>query len=266
MIQLLKIDLPEKTDNLLKNLQKRVDGIVTYSEQVSQAKTLFSQYNKPQNSVFKEVRRTLTRMCAGARRCSYCEDNFADEVEHIKPKDLYPEEVFVWGNYLYACGPCNSPKQNKFAVFSQITGEMIVVTRKQDEPIVPPEKGEPIFINPRFENALDFMELDLFDTFYFVPLFPEGTNEFIRAKFTIETLRLNDRDLLAEARKEAFLSYRARLIEYVQKRHVEDTTPLVNALKRMQHPTVWFEMKRQRRFITELNDLFDQAPEALTWF
>ncbi len=218
MIQLAEITLQEKVNSSLKLLQKRVDSTESYKEQVEKAKTLFKQNNKLENPIFKEVRKTLTRMCSGARRCCYCEDSAADEVEHIKPKDLYPEEVFDWKNYLYACGPCNSPKQNKFAVFSAVSGKMVIVTRKIKQPVVPPEKGESVFINPRNENALDFMELDLIDTFYFVPLFPEGTIEYLRAKFTIETLRLNDRDLLAEAREEAFCSYRARLIEYVKKK------------------------------------------------
>lgn len=265
MIQLAEITLQKEVNNSLKLLQKRVDSSGSYEEQVEKAKTLFKQNNKPENSTFKEVRKTLTRMCSGAKRCSYCEDSYADEVEHIKSKDLYPEEVFVWKNYLYACGPCNSPKQNKFAVFSQLTGKIITVTRKKGDPIIPPEKGEPVFINPRYENALDFMELDLFDTFYFVPLFPEGTVEYSKADFTIKILRLNDRDLLAEARREAYGSYRARLIEYIKKKDTEDTTPLVKAIKRMQHPTVWLEMKRQREFVVELEDLFNQAPEALIW-
>ena len=33
-------------------------------------------------------------MCAGAKRCMYCEDSAADEVEHHLPKNLYPEFVF----------------------------------------------------------------------------------------------------------------------------------------------------------------------------
>jgi len=109
------------------------------------------------------------------------------------------------------------------------------------------------------------MELDLLDTFYFVPIFPKGTIEYNRADFTIKTLRLNDRDLLPKAREEAFDSYRARLVEYIKKRDSEDTTALINALKRMSHPTVWLEMKRRREFIPKLSALFSEAPAALTW-
>lgn len=265
MIRLPDILLPKEINDSLKSLQKKVDSFGSYEERVTQAKILFKQNNTSTNSTFKEVRKNLTQMCSGAKRCGYCEDSYADEVEHIKPKDLYPEEVFVWENYLYACGPCNSPKQNKFAVISKLTGEVVIVTRKKGDFILPPEQGDSIFINPRYENPLNFMELDLIDTFYFVPLFPEGTVEYAKADFTIKTLRLNDRDLLAKAREEAFNSYRARLVEYIKKREQENTTALVDALKRMQHPTVWLEMKRQRNFVLELEELFNQAPEALDW-
>ena len=47
----------------------------------------------------------------------YCEDSVGDEVEHHRPKNLYPDHTFLWDNYLYACGPCNGPKNNRFAVF-----------------------------------------------------------------------------------------------------------------------------------------------------
>ena len=46
----------------------------------------------------------------------YCEDSVADEVEHFRPKDLYPDVVFAWRNYLYACGQCNGGKNNRFSI------------------------------------------------------------------------------------------------------------------------------------------------------
>ena len=70
------------------------------------------------NPTFRKVRESLTRMCSGAQRCVYCEDSVGDEVEHIEPKDLYPCLVFLWTNYVYACGRCNGGKSNKFAVVS----------------------------------------------------------------------------------------------------------------------------------------------------
>jgi len=216
------------------------------------------------------VRQTLTQMCCGARRCGYCEDSVADEVEHIKPKDLYPEAVFVWENYLYACGQCNGGKNNKYAVFSDTTSQLREVARRRGDPVVEPEQGEPVLIDPRKEDPMDFLEIDLIDTFYFLPIYSLDSKDYQRADYTIEVLRLNDRDYLVEARKEAFYNYRARLGEYISNKNKSETTleqliPLITALQRMQHPTIWKEMQRQQQFIPELKKLFELAPEALDW-
>ena len=102
-------------------------------------------------------------MCSGAQRCVYCEDSVGDEVEHIQPKDLYPSLVFVWTNYVYACGRCNGGKSNKFAVISG--NHLVNVTRPRGSPVVPPPTGAPAFLNPRIEDPLDFLDLDLEGTF-----------------------------------------------------------------------------------------------------
>ena len=97
----------------LADYQRDVDAQHTYSQQVKRAKTRFGSYNRRSNPTFATVRSKLAEMCGGIRRCMYCEDSAADEVEHFKPKDLYPEVAFVWRNYLYACGGCNGGKDNR---------------------------------------------------------------------------------------------------------------------------------------------------------
>ncbi|MCI0486337.1 MAG: hypothetical protein L0229_07025 [Blastocatellia bacterium] len=269
MIRLRDVSLPAATQGQLNKLQRGIDSVADYEEKVAAAKTQFARHNRADNPSFRVVRSSLTEMCSGARRCGYCEDSCADEVEHIKPKALYPEAVFVWENYLYACGPCNGLKNNKFAVFSATTGRLTNVTRKKGDPIVPPAPGDAVLIDPRREDPLEFMELDLMGTFYFLPIARPGSKEYRRANYTIEVLRLNERDVLPTARREAYGSYRARLSEYITKR--EGGAPenrlnaLVQALQRMGHPTVWKEMKRQHRLLSELQELFEQAPEALDW-
>lgn len=80
-------------------------------------------------------------------------------------------------------------------------------------------------------------------------------------------LRLNTRDYLPLARREAFDSYRARLVEYIKLRDDGARRSVLNrrvsALRRMAHPYVWAEMKRQRVVVEELGRLFEQVPEAL---
>lgn len=268
MIRIPDTELPKRAQTWLTKYQREIDEIRDYAERVKQAKDRFKTRNAGKNATFQVVRDTLSAMCSGARRCMYCEDSCADEIEHVKPKDLYPESVFVWKNYLYACGPCNGPKNNKYAVISRGRGELVDVTRKAGDPVVPPIQGDPALLDPRSENPLDFLELDLVETFLFLPRPNADARADLRAKYTIETLRLN-RDLLLVAREEAYGSYRARLSEYIQFRDSgapqDSLVLLISALRNMGHPTVWWEMKRQRDLIDELHYLFATAPEALNW-
>jgi hypothetical protein len=246
-----------------------VDAELDFEKRVELAAAKFKHLNRQSNPAFQHVRRTLTLMCSGAKRCMYCEDSAADEVEHHRPKNLYPGHVFAWENYLYACGPCNGPKNSRFAIFTT-EGAMVDISRKREQAPAPPVPGDPVMLHPRTEDALEHMMLDIAGgTFLFVPTAPDGSREFQRASYTIEILRLNSRDHLPVARREAYGSYKARLTEYVHKRDAGTGSPalrhMIEAIRRMQHPTVWFEMRRQSPRIPELAHLFGFAPEALRW-
>ncbi|HYT88018.1 MAG TPA: hypothetical protein VEL76_04805 [Gemmataceae bacterium] len=219
MMRLPPLVLPTAARQTLQTYQREVDGEPTYFHRVEAADRLFKSRNNLSNRTFRVVRSKLHEMCSGARRCCYCEDSCADEIEHVRPKSLYPERVFVWENYLYACGPCNGPKNNRYAVFVGKRKRLVPVTRGKDDPVKPPPTGTHVFIDPRSENPLDYMELDLLETFRFVPTAEEGTVDYLRADYTIKVLRLNDRDVLPEARRCAFGSYRARLHEYRSRKH-----------------------------------------------
>jgi uncharacterized protein (TIGR02646 family) len=261
--------LPAAVERALKRLQADVDRETSYARRVELARASFARQNKAEDKVFRVVRSTLGAMCAGARRCMYCEDSAADEVEHHHPKNLYPDLVFVWSNYLYACGPCNGPKNNQFAVVGG-NGKIVDVTRKKGAPVRQPAAGKTALIHPRSENPLDLIMLDIRgDTFLFVPSGEEGSLEDRRARYTIEVLRLNKRDYLPKARREAYYSYRARLSEYTARRDAgaseAESRSMIDAILRMQHPTVLHEMRRQRALIPELRKLIRRAPEALEW-
>jgi len=268
MIRLPAILFPGDARKALRTYQQEVDAVPAYADRVEAADRLFHRRNKSSNPVFRAVRATLSKMCAGARRCCYCEDSLADEVEHIRPKNLYPGSAFRWSNYLYACGPCNGPKNNQYAVLSCKTNKLIDVTRRSKDPVRPPKAGIQALIDPRRENPQEFMELDLIDTFFFVPTADDGTQEYLRAEYTIGVLRLN-RDLLPVARKNAFGSYKARLHEYMVKKtdgtDEKVLTILARGIRTLEHPSVWVEMKRQRVLHPELTKLFADTPEALDW-
>lgn len=49
-------------------------------------------------------------------KCSFCEGKPSEsgnvEVEHFKPKSIYPEYTFKWSNLLPSCTKCNGSKRN----------------------------------------------------------------------------------------------------------------------------------------------------------
>jgi hypothetical protein len=269
MILLPDIALTDDAGVGLAALQAKVDAVPAYADRVADGKRLFAQHNRRGNAVFDDVKRALDAMCAGARRCVYCEDSVADEVEHVRPMDLYPELVFVWPNYVYACGPCNGPKGSHFAVFVADSPMPIEVARKRHEPVVPPRAGDPALIDPRVQDATQLMTLDLRDTFHFTPSGEPGSRRHASAVYTIETLRLNRRDALVRARREAFRDYRAHLRQYQHERDLGASaahlTDLRDGILRRQHPTVWREMQRQHTHHPAIQPLFAAVPDAVTW-
>ena len=269
MLKIRNGRLSRQALDALAEYQRDVDARGTYRERVSRAKTRFSRYNRKTNPTFAAVQAKLVAMCGGTRRCMYCEDSVADEVEHFKPKDLYPDLVFAWRNYLYACGQCNggSGKSNRFSIVEPGTGALVDVTRRRRARVTPPREGAAALIDPRHENPLDFIILDLRDTFEFTPFADAGTVDFKRADYTIDLLRLNDRGYLTEARKNARGAYEALLERYVTLTQDGASQRQVSRVKGCiqgnPHPTVWAEMKRQHGRHDSLAKLFEAAPEAL---
>lgn len=268
----------------LEVFQAAIEEKTTFAEKSAEAKRLFSLRNTKKNPVFKEVKACLSKMCNSTRRCVYCEDSIGDEVEHIFPKDLYPDKCFSWENYVYACGPCNGPKNNMFAVFKQSDGQFIEVNPTRGTSASQPPPGEAALINPRIEDPLEFAILDLSGTFKFYPLPDLDPKNKKRTEYTYyDVLRLNheEREPLRQARENAFGMFKARLSEYVSMKtkgvHQNKLDKLIDGIKKENHPTVWKEMQRyynddllkkvdpKLEDLKELEKLFDSAPEALTW-
>ena len=276
MIKLNPPSLSMNTVKRLKKYQDKVNNSGSYNVQVTTAKGLFKQYNTSSNSAFKEIRSSLSKMCIGPRRCNYCEDSTADEVEHIAPKSHYPERVFQWDNYCYACGPCNGPKNNKYAVFRNDQGGAFFEIPPHPEttseycPILErPPLGDEILINPRHENPLDYLLLDIAGKFHFSALADPGTKDYTRATYTISILNLNTRADLIKARELAYSNFLSRLIAYEKERDEgalnQHLTAMRQNLQDESHQTVWKEMQRQSNNIPKLSNLFNRIPEALGW-
>ncbi len=265
MIRIRRRPLPALVRTGLADYQTTVDGQVSYAARVEAARQHFSLRNKKTNAVFRSVRQTLTQMCHGARRCMYCEDAPADEVEHFRPKNLYPEFVFTWPNYLYACGICNGPKNNKWGLLARTGSAVSEAARGPASPVMPPPKGYPALIDPSREDPLRYLFLDL-QSFVIVPMPGNSGRDLARAKYTIEILDLN-KDFLLESRESAHDAYVSHLKHAETIKAAGSPIPphLRDAVRRTHHPTVWAEMRRQRESYALLRRIFAAIPEALIW-
>lgn len=114
-----------------------------------------------------------------SQRCMFCSGSEAAQVEHFRPKSLFPLEAMKWENFLWACGICNL---NKGCCFPPQT-----------------EPGEAI-INPLEEDVWSFFFIDEFGNLT-ARWRTDLDDVDPRAAKTIEILAL-DRDALQESRQQ----------------------------------------------------------------
>ncbi|WP_296269249.1 hypothetical protein [Pseudomonas sp. UBA6562] len=229
-----------------------------------------SSWKDKPRGLFSELKEVLTRMCSGNARCVYCEDSLAYEIEHMRPKDLFPEVCYAWSNYVLACGPCNGPKNNKFAVLVEPL-KRVDITRKPNAAVVPPERGRPALLDPRVDDPLDFLWLD-FRTFRYVPNTDDDMSEvWLRADYTIDVLGLNKRDALVRGRRSAFSGFNARLSAWINQQHqltAVERQVFIEDFRNERYRGVWERMKRYNNelpLLAKSAELIKAAPEALQW-
>lgn len=255
--------------------QATIDSELDYAAQVVKAQNIW----KPQNNAFVEVKDTLITMCPGTRRCCYCEDAMGTDIEHFKPKVLYPELTFEWTNYLLACSACNSTaKGDRFAIFDA-TGTEYDVTRHPKAPKIKPMDGDPLLINPRFEDPLEFLRIAIHSNFHFQPRPHLSASDQRRAEYTVDLLKLNIRVELVDWRRQAYKVF-VGWVDTYRRYKINDPSRLTEhkeELKKCNHLAVWEEMKRiykernsrwprltaRYNVLLEINDLFTELPEVL---
>ncbi len=293
MKQLSIEDLSPASSDYLESQQDEINQEITFQGRTEKAGVLWNKKNGTNNgrAAFTEIRTKLVAACVGVEICNYCENNEATDIEHIFPKSHFPDKTFLWGNYLLACKICNTTyKSDNFRVFVATNNDNYLDLKRGG---AAPPSDDSVLLNPREENPMDFILLDITGTtFRFVvnPNCDERGRE--RARYTIELLALNSRDALVAGRKAAASYLVSRLEKYVQIKEalsldglaeiVTDTEfvhnengfeaekiRLMDNVKReilhYSHPTVWKELQRQRKRLNKTGSLFNRAPEALEW-
>lgn len=289
MIQLDSKKLSKDIQSVLDELQSKIDTEANFSLKVQKAQSLWnSKGGKSGKAVFKDISKNLYDMCVYVGICNYCEQNEANDIEHIYPKSFFPELTFNWENYLLACKQCNSGyKLDKCFVIDD-KSDIIEVIREQE-----PKFKIGAFINPRFEDPNAFLILNLMSfTFDLVPdLQKVSENKAIK---TIDILGLNTRDTLKHARRSAGQYYYQRmqlLLQILNANSINDIDNLLTPyddrldpdsslvelkselkesfkshIKSYQHPSVWHSIKKiESKVNKKWENIFKELPEALDW-
>jgi 5-methylcytosine-specific restriction endonuclease McrA len=234
----------------------------TYADQVRLARARWKKALGDDAALFEEARGLLKSMYPGdLGACMYCERSEASEIDHFKSMVWYPGHIFDWLNYVYSCSVCNKKKGSKLRLHDA-QGREINYTRRRGVTPVPPPDGSSLLINPRCEDPMQFLWLDL-GTGMLTELSPKGSLTHRRAVHTLTKLGLNKRELPAERKAMYERAYRASLLEYVNAKRPGTTVPQPN-WGGLAHRLIWQEMKRQQAH-PDLRALFAAAPEAHGW-
>lgn len=288
------ITLEEDIKRVLDNKQKTINDLSTFKEKSIKAGKAWDSKGSP--DIFKKIKAHLISLCVSVEICNYCESNEANDIEHIFPKKLFPHRTFLWENYLLACQKCNSTyKQDQFAIFEPLNSESVTEYYSRQKVETGPSTEDNAFINPREENPMDFLWLDLdYGIFNIHPDFLEDENSrgYKKGYHTRKILKLNDRESLVAGRIASRKEYLHLLEEYIAIKKatnyeelkkavhncpevnenvpfVEEKQNIIDSTKRQikshRHPTVWYELIRQRKFYPFFESLFAEVPEVLSW-
>lgn len=129
-------------------------------------------------------------------KCAYCERHLGEDgdVDHFRPKSLYPWLAFEWVNLFYVCSQCNRSKSNNFPVSGRHAPFLATVDEIQ---LV----ESSLLVDPSLEHPGRFL---LFLSSGHVT----SRNNSKKGSVTIDTFQLNEQDLVYEREKacEKFLS------------------------------------------------------------
>ena len=135
-----------------------------------------------QTKAMARALQVLRQMMGPRERCMYCVDSHGCDIEHFRPKMLYPTHAFQWPNLLLCCTECGRFKGAQFPIAD----------------------GQPLLIDPTAEDPWQHLDFDP-DTGDLTARFDIQANDWSRkgAK-TVEVLRLDRREALGNVYKATF--------------------------------------------------------------
>ena len=91
------------------------DGIVQIHARYTQSWVQHYRHRvgrKPSDNYWRDFHNDMERVFCGL--CAYCEELCKGEVDHFRPKSRFPELVYTWSNWLFACHDCNQAKGGRW--------------------------------------------------------------------------------------------------------------------------------------------------------
>ncbi len=154
-----------------------------------------------QRAKMRRIVRVLASITGPRERCMFCEDSRGTDVEHFRPKSLYPQHAFRWPNFLWICTGCNRSKGNRF-------------------PCDP--SGLPLLIDPTTERPWDFLFFDS-DTGMITARWEAKTGvESPKGKAMIEVLSTLQHQAVTEGRRRTSARLRRCIVTFLSQRRAED--------------------------------------------
>lgn len=180
-------------------------------------------------TVWTELKPVFARIQGDGIRikCVYCErqlglgkKNLPDgDIDHFRPKSLYPRLAYDPRNYVLACRPCNETyKGSQFPIGKERAGDTtdpVCLAAESPELVHPLDPAE-----PKLEQIIGF------DGILIKSIAPTGSREEIRANAMIDTLQLNRRDDLRHERAKTIV------VIYLAKMASAQNDVAVNVLER----------------------------------
>lgn len=176
--------LPRQTTQ---HLQNHTERIIASADRITESSRRYKAARGAR--WFNEVIDTLGRLAGTGQRCMGCSGSEAAQVEHFRPKAIYPELALQWENLLWLCGLCNL---NKGFAFDEAAAPINPIDENVWAHFFIDEFGN---LCARWDTALD--DLDP------------------RAVQTIKLLGL-DRQALQEARLERLAELRQKIRDNLQ--------------------------------------------------
>ena len=170
-------------------------AIKSHSDSKAEAERRFNNARK--TKWFKPVVDRLADLSGFGQRCMFCSGSESSDVEHYKPKAVFPDLAMTWENYLWSCTPCNRSKSNRFPPHTELGGR---------------------FVNPLDDDVWSFFFIDEFGIL--TPCYDSNSGSLNeRAVATRDFLDLN-REAVQESRKIRLDDLKGQVLETLQLLHL----------------------------------------------